>query len=173
MATAIALLRVSTPDQRLGLAAQRTDIDRYAAAHGIEVVEWVEEVVSGGAPFEARLGLQAACESIARLGASHLLVSKRDRFARDPLVALLTERSLEQIKATVLCADGNNEQDPASELVRHILDGVARFERRMIGIRTKAALAAIVASGRKIGRPPGSRDLRPRKPRGPRVEVRS
>ncbi len=165
MTTAIALLRVSTSDQRLGLAAQRTDIERYAADHDIQIMEYIEEVVSGGAPFEARLGLQAACESIARIGASHLIVSKRDRFARDPLVALLTERSLEQLKATVLCADGNNAMDPASELVRHILDGVARFERRMIGIRTKAALAAIVASGRKLGRPPGSRDLKPRKQR--------
>lgn len=165
MTTAIALLRVSTPDQLLGLEAQRADITRFAAAHDIEVIGWHTEFVSGGAPFEMRAGLQAACEEVARVGAKFLLVAKRDRFARDPLVAMLTERTLASMGAQVLAADGNNEQDPASELIRHILDGVARFERRMIGIRTKAALAAIVASGRKLGRPPGARDLKPRKQR--------
>ncbi len=92
--TAIALLRVSTPDQKLGLEAQRADITRFAAAHDIEVTGWHTEFISGGAPFELRAGLQAACEDVAKVGAKFLLVAKRDRFARDPLVAMLTERTL-------------------------------------------------------------------------------
>lgn len=163
MPTAVALLRVSTPDQRLGLAAQRAAIEAFALAQGLTVVAWHEEAVSGGAPFDRRTGLQAALAAVAQHEAAHLLVAKRDRFARDPLVALLTERELARSGCTVLCADGNNETDPASELVRHILDGVARFERRMIGIRTKAALAAKRAAGATLGRPVGSRDKRPRK----------
>ncbi len=163
MTTAIALLRVSTEKQQLGLDAQRAAISAYAANHDIEVIAWHTEIVSGGAPFEARYGLQAALADVSALKASHLLVAKRDRFARDPLVALLTERELARSSCTVLCADGNNETDPASELVRHILDGVARFERRMIGIRTKAALAAKRAAGAKLGRPFGAKDKHPRK----------
>ncbi len=163
--TAVALLRVSTEKQHLGLDAQRAAISAYAAMHGIEVIAWHTEIVSGGAPFEERYGLQAASDDVARLGAKHLVVAKRDRFSRDPLVAMLTERSLEKLGASVVCADGNNETDPASELIRHILDGVARFERRMIGLRTKAALAARKAAGHRLGRPPGIVEDKPRKRR--------
>lgn len=163
MKTAVALIRVSTADQQLGLAAQREDIVRYASEHGIDVLSWHSEIVSGGADIDQRPGLLASCEEIAKLRIDHLLVAKRDRLSRDPTTAMLAERALKTVKATVLCADGNNGMDPASELLRHILDGVARFERRMIGLRTKAALAALAASGKKLGRPMGSLDKTPRK----------
>lgn len=165
MTTAVALVRVSTDKQLLGLEAQRAAISAYCASNGIEVLSWHTEIVSGGAPFEQRYGLQAAIADVSAVKANHLLVAKRDRFARDPLVALLTERELSRSGCTVLCADGNNEMDPASELVRHILDGVARFERRMIGVRTKAALAAKRARGERLGRPPGIVEDEPRKRR--------
>jgi DNA invertase Pin-like site-specific DNA recombinase len=165
MTMAVALLRVSTERQQLGLDAQRAAISAYAASHDIEVIAWHTEIVSGGAAFEDRYGLQAAMADVSSLEASHLLVAKRDRFSRDPLVAMLTERSLEKLGASVVCADGNNETDPASELIRHILDGVARFERRMIGLRTKAALAARKAAGHRLGRPPGIVETEPRKRR--------
>lgn len=165
MTTAIALLRVSTEKQQLGLDAQREAISAFAAARGIEVLAWHTEIVSGGAPFEDRIGLQAASADVAAFRTDHLIVAKRDRLSRDPLVSMLTEQALGKIKATVLCADGNNETDPASELIRHILDGVARFERRMIGIRTKAALAARRAKGLPLGRPPGIVEDGPRKRR--------
>lgn len=163
--TGIGLLRVSTPAQQLGLIGQRAEIERFAAEHGIDVLSFHTEIISGGAPFEERTGLQAAVEDIARYRADHLLVSKRDRFSRDPLVCMLTERALEKLDATVLAADGHNDQDATSELVRGILDCVARFERRMIGIRTKAALAALKAQGKSIGRPAGRVDDKPRKQR--------
>ena len=165
MTTAVAFLRVSTEKQALGLEAQRADIERYAATNDIAVIGWHTEIVSGGAPFEERLGLQAALGSVVELGASHLLVAKRDRFSRDPLVCMLVERELTRAGASVLAADGNNEADPASELVRGVLDCVARFERRMIGIRTKAALAAKRARGERLGRPVGVIEAGPRKRR--------
>ena len=161
MTTAIALLRVSTPDQQLGLEAQRADIERYAHEHGIDVLQFHTEIVSGGAPFESRYGLLAASDAIAATGAQHLLVSKRDRFSRDPLVAMMTEASLGKLGATVLSADGNNGLDPASALIRHVLYAVAEYERRMIGIRTKAALAVRKSQGLLVGKPKGARDKMP------------
>jgi len=116
-----------------------------------------------------RHALVAAIAAVERLGAKHLIVSKRDRLARDPLVAILTERKLGEVGATLLAADGNNEQDPGSKLLRHILDGVAEFERCMIGIRTKAALAALSAQGKTLGRPMGKKDD-PSKPRRQRSD---
>jgi DNA invertase Pin-like site-specific DNA recombinase len=174
--TAVALLRCS-PDgstrlvsDRLGIEVQRADILRFAAERRIDVISFHVEYVSGGAPIDQRTGLLAASRAIAESGAAHLIVAKRDRLARDPLVALLTEQSLAKVGATVLCADGNNGQSPAEQLMRVILDGVARFERQMISIRTKAALAVLQAGGKKLGRPVGIVG-KPRsdkgKPRGP------
>lgn len=168
--TAVALLRVSTPDQKLGLEAQEADIRRFAAERGIDVLSWHSEAVSGGATIDERVGLLAASRAIAEAGAAHLIVAKRDRLARDPLVALLTEQSLAKVGATVLCADGNNGQTPAEQLMRVILDGVARFERQMISTRTKAALQALRAGGKSLGRPPGAKDKGKRKVYKPRSD---
>ena len=47
---AIAYLRCSTHEQEmsgLGLEAQRKVIEAYAALHGIEIVEWYQDVQSG------------------------------------------------------------------------------------------------------------------------------
>ena len=165
MTTAIALLRVSTPDQVLGLEAQRADIERYAREHGIDVLQFHTEIVSGGAELQSRPGLLAASDAIATTCANHLLVAKRDRLSRDPLVAMLTESALRKLGATVLSADGNNGLDPASTLIRHVLYAVAEYERRMIGIRTKAALAIRKAKGLPVGKPKGAVDKVRRKPR--------
>lgn len=156
---AIGLIRVSTPDQLLGLEAQRSAIQKFSAERGIDVLSIISEVVSGGARISERIGLAAALDAAKRLGADHLIVAKRDRLSRDPLTALLTERTLGDHGATVLCADGNNEQDPQSVFMRRILDAAAELERAMIGARTKAALAALKASGVKLGgRKVGSRN---------------
>jgi len=170
--TAIGLIRVSTSDQVLGLEAQEADIRKAAAGRGIDVLSIVTEVVSGGAPIEDRYGLAEAIAAVKDLRAAHLIVAKRDRLARDPLVALLTERELERAGATLVCCDGSDGDDPGAELMRGILDVVARFERRMIGLRTKAALAALASGGKVLGRPMGRVDDRPRKPRSDKGKVR-
>ena len=163
--TAIGYIRVSTADQEYGLDAQRAAIARFAAEHAIDVLSIVSEVISGGAPFHQRTGLISACEQVARAGANHLIIAKRDRLSRAPIVSMLAERGLEQVGATVMCCEGGNEQDPASEFMRSIIDIVAQFERAMIGARTKAALAVVKAKGIHVGRPKGRVDTKPRKTR--------
>jgi DNA invertase Pin-like site-specific DNA recombinase len=165
MLTAVALLRVSTADQQLGLGAQRREIEAYARAHDFEVIGWHVEIISGGTAFERRPVLAAALEAVATQGAAALIVAKQDRLARDPLVSLLVERALEKLGAALLAVDGHNGTDPAAELMRHVLRAVALFERRLIGLRTRAALAALKASGKVLGRRPGQVDVRPRKRR--------
>lgn len=171
--TAIGYIRVSTSDQQLGLEAQRAAIARFAAEHGIDVLSIVSEVISGGAEFHLRTGLRSACEQVARTGASHLIIAKRDRLSRVPMVSLLAERGLEQLGATVMCCDGINAQDPVSEFTRGLLDAVAQFERALIGARTKAALASAKAKGVKVGRPKGRVDTKPRKTRSDKGRKRS
>lgn len=169
---AVALLRVSTPDQLLGLSAQKAAIIAFAAREGIQVLAWHAEQGSGGTPFARRPVLQAALSNVLALKADALLVAKRDRLSRDPLTALLAERAIGP--ARVLAADGNNGHDPGAKLMRSVLDAVAEFERSMISIRTKAALAARKAAGgeHRGGRVKGQVDTRPRKPRSDKGQRR-
>lgn len=159
----IALLRVSTPDQVLGIDAQRAAISAFAAREGIQVTAWHVENGSGGLPLARRPVLQAAIADVLAHKASALLVGKRDRLARDPMVALLVERAIGP--ARILAADGHNADDPGGKLMRHILDGVAEFERAMISVRTKAALQALKDGGKVLGRRVGQVDTKPRRPR--------
>ena len=81
---AIGYLRVSTDrqgDSGAGLDAQRASITAYAAQHGIEIVRFEQDILSGAKGIEHRLGLASAIASIQKGYA--LLIAKRDRLGRD------------------------------------------------------------------------------------------
>ncbi len=152
---AIAFLRVSTREQELGLEAQRHDVEKYARANWIEIVAWHSEIISGGAPLEERTGLQNAIADLEILGAEMLIASKWDRLSRSPTVGVMIEEMVKRTGGTIVAADGaGNGSDPAAELFRGMLLLFGQFERRMIGVRTKAALRAKKARGEFLGRPP-------------------
>ena len=169
MRTAVAFLRVSTPDQKLGLSVQRAEIETYARAHGIEIVAWHSEIISGGAQLDERTGLHEAIADLKLRGAAVLVASKWDRLTRSPTVGVMIEEILRKAGAIVEVADGaGNGTDPAAELFRGMLLLFGQFERRMIGVRTKAALATLKARGVTLGRRSGQRDTKPRKRRSDR-----
>ena len=146
---AVAYVRVSTDEQHLGPAAQRSQIEAWALREGIVVAAWHTDAgVSGAAEIDARPGLVAALADVARLRAGVLAVAKRDRLARDVVVAATVERTVGRSGARVLTADGTGNGDtPADAFMRHMLDGVAALERAQIAARTKAALAVLRARG--------------------------
>lgn len=150
MKRAVAYVRVSTDDQRLGPMAQRAAIEAYAAREGYEVTSWhVDTGVGGATPIADRPGLTAAL--LASKGCTALLVAKRDRLARDVMIAALVSRALPR-GCSVVSADGTGNGDtPADALMRTILDGMSEYERALIRSRTKAALAAKRAKGERAG----------------------
>lgn len=150
---AVAYLRVSTDDQALGPEAQRAAIDRWAAAAGVVVVSWHEDRgVSGGASLDKRPALLEALEAAKVAGAGVIVVAKRDRLARDPIVAAMTEAAAARIGARVTSAAGEGEgDDPAALLMRRMVDAFAEYERHLIKARTKAALAVKRARGERVG----------------------
>lgn len=155
--TAVACLRVSTDGERqaLGADAQRAAITTWALASGVEVVGWHLDEVSGGAPLDERAGLLAALADVTAQGAKRLVFSTLDRFSRDPVSAALVEAELGRHGAEVVFADGSgNGADPTAELVRGIRLVVARFERKLIAARIKAALAVKQARGELTGSAP-------------------
>lgn len=156
-ARVVGYVRVSTDDQALGPAAQREALARWCAAHGAELVAVLEDVgVSGAAPLDRRPGLLAALDALEPNGASVLLVAKRDRLARDPIVAAMIEASVAREGARVVSGAeaGTEGDDPTAILMRRMVDAFAEYERHMIRSRTRAALAVKRTRGERTGEVP-------------------
>jgi DNA invertase Pin-like site-specific DNA recombinase len=153
---AVAYLRVSTEDQKLGPEAQRAAIEAWAAHAGVQVAAWhVDAGVSGGSAIEARAGLCAALASLREHGAGVLVVAKRDRIARDVVIAASVEGAASKAGARLVSADGTaNGDGAANAFMRTVIDGAAAYERGLIRDRTKAALAAKSARGEVVGQVP-------------------
>jgi site-specific DNA recombinase len=140
---AVALVRASTDEQHLGPAAQREAIARWAASQGVQVASWYEDLgVSGAAPIEDRPGLLAALVALEVYGAGLLVVSRRDRLARD-------------LGARIVAVDSPlNGDAPEARLMRTILDSFAEYERSLIRARIRAALAVKKARRERVGAVP-------------------
>lgn len=152
---AVAYLRVSTDDQALGLEAQRTAIETWANTRDMRVVDWcIDEGVSGGAALDARPELARALALLREHRAGVLVVAKRDRLARDVIVAAMVEKLAANVGAAILSVAGEGSDatdDPSSQLLRRMVDAFAEYERAIIAMRTRNALAAKRARGEVIG----------------------
>ena len=155
--SAVAYLRVSTDEQHLGPEAQRAAITAWAAREGVNVVAWHTGAgVSGAAEIAKRPALLAALADLRTHRAGVLVVAKRDRLARDVMAAAMAERLTADAGARILSAagEGTESDDPASCLVRAMVDGFSAYERALIAPRTKAALGVKRARGECVGEAP-------------------
>ena len=158
---AVAYLRCSTDRQDLSPDAQREQIRNWADGAGVTVVAWHDDLgISGGADLEKRPGLLAAIDGVREHGAGVLVVAKRDRLARDVLVAAMVDRLVARQGGAIVAADGTGNGDgPEAALMRTLIDAFAQYERAVIGARTRAALAVKKARGERVGGIPyGYRD---------------
>lgn len=159
-ARVVGYVRVSTEEQRNGPEAQREALAAWCARNGAELVAVLEDRgVSGGAALDRRPGLLAAVDALEEHGAGRLLVAKRDRLARDVMVAAMVERMAARVGAVVVAADGAGEgEGPEAMLMRRMVDAFAEYERALIRARTRAALASKQGRGERTGSVPlGSR----------------
>lgn len=158
----LAYLRVSTQDQAesgAGLAAQLDACRRFAQAAGVELGAVYEDAgISGSKGLEARPGL---LDAVAAMGKGDVLViAKRDRLGRDPIKVAMIEAAVGRKGGRIVSAagEGTEGDDPASVLMRRMVDAFAEYERLLIGARTKAALGAKKRRGERVGAVPyGSR----------------
>lgn len=153
---AVAYVRVSTEDQKLGPEAQRAAIEAWAKQSGRTIVAWHTDTgISGGADLVDRPGLAAAVSDLRSHHAGVLVVAKRDPLARDVYVAATIERAVRAAGARVVGADGAGNGDaPADAFMRTMLDGAAEYERALIRARTRAGLQAKRARGERAGEVP-------------------
>jgi len=147
---AVAYIRVSTEEQQNGPAAQRDAIAAWALRAGVRIEAWSEDRLSGGTPPEDRPGLLDALDALRASGCGLLVAAKRDRLARDVVVAATIERLVQASGARVVTSDGVSAEDtPEGSLMRTLLDAFAAYERAVIRARTRGALRAIAARGRR------------------------
>ena len=142
--------RCSTDDQ--STAPQLDALRSYADRRGSEVLEFIDEGVSGSK--DRRPALDALREACRRREIDALAVVKLDRLARSVrhLTTLAGEFEAWGIDLIVL-DQGIDTSTPAGRLLFNVLASIAEFERDLIIERTRAGLAAARRRGVHCGRP--------------------
>jgi DNA invertase Pin-like site-specific DNA recombinase len=150
----IAYYRVSTQKQGasgLGLEAQQEAVQHYLRGAASELIgEFVETETGKGADALAkRPQLRAALDACRKSGAK-LLIAKLDRLARN----------VHFITGLMEAAKGNGrnavkfvacDMPEANDLTIHIMAAFAEHEAKRISERTKDALRAAKARGKRLG----------------------
>ena len=156
---AYAYMRVSGMGQVDGDGFERqTDaIIRYAASHGITIVEaFREEGVSGTKELENRPALQELLAAIDAGEVRLVLIEALNRLARDLMVQEtilgdLRKRGITVISVTEpdLCSD-----DPSRKLMRQIFGAISEYDKAMIVLKLRGARQRMKA---RTGRCEGSK----------------
>jgi DNA invertase Pin-like site-specific DNA recombinase len=154
---AIGYRRVSTAEQvesGAGLAAQLSTIEAECARRGWRLVEVFTDEGTSGKSLKDRDGLTAAIDAVESGRADALVVAKLDRLSRSLLdFAAIMGRAQERKWNLVALDLGIDLSTPAGEFLASVMASAAQWERRIIGQRTRDALAAKRAAGVRLGRP--------------------
>lgn len=155
--TAVAYLRVSTEDQAdsgAGIEAQRAAIEAEAARRGWTITAWRTDLAASGKSLNGRPALAEALDDVRSKRAATLVVAKLDRLSRSLLdfAGLMADAQREGWNLVALDL-GIDLSTPAGEFMASVMASAAQWERRIIGQRTRDALAAKKAAGVRLGRP--------------------
>lgn len=154
--TVVAYLRVSTEEQAdsgLGLAAQRATIEAEAERRGWSIVNFHVDAGVSGKSLD-RPGLAAALDDVEEGRAAAVVAAKLDRLSRSVIgFAGLMERAQQGGWGLVAIDVAVDTSTASGEAMANMMASFAQLERRLIGERTKAALAAKKAQGVQLGRP--------------------
>jgi DNA invertase Pin-like site-specific DNA recombinase len=152
----IGYVRVSTEEQSTsgaGLAAQRAAIGAECVHRGWHLLEVIEDAGYSAKDLK-RPGVRIALETLQQGDAGALVVAKLDRLSRSMLdFTTVMATASKQGWALVALDCAVDTTTPAGEAMANVLATFAQFERRLIGQRTREALAAKRASGVRLGRP--------------------
>jgi DNA invertase Pin-like site-specific DNA recombinase len=153
----VGYVRVSTDEQAdsgLGLEAQRAAIEAECRRRGWELAEVFEDAGASGKSLIGRPALGLALEAVRSHEAGALVVAKLDRLSRSLLdFAALMEDARKGEWSLVILDLGVDTTTPSGEMIANVMATFAQFERRLIGQRTKDALAIKKQQGVRLGRP--------------------
>ena len=149
-------VRVSTDEQSrsgAGIEAQRAAIEGECQRRGWQLLDTIEDRGFSAKDLK-RPGIQTALETLQAGCADALVVGKLDRLSRSMLdFTDLMAKAQKQSWALVALDCAVDTTTPAGEAMANVLATFAQFERRLIGQRTRDALAARKAQGVRLGRP--------------------
>ena len=157
--------RVSTNEQ--DIKNQLAALTEWAKQRGFDVVSVYSEEESAWKAGHQRV-LARLIEDARKRKFEVVLVWALDRLSREgPLAILSLVNRLKISGVKVLSYQESWTEAPGElgELLFAIAGWVARMESQRRSERTKAGLARLVAQGKKLGRPKGSKDKRKRKKR--------
>ncbi len=153
---ALAYVRVSTAEQATegaSLDAQAQALVEAAERKGFRV-EVVREEGKSGKALSGRPVLAAALERLRTGEAVALYAQRLDRLSRSvaDFAHLLDRAKRQGWTVAVLDADVDTAT-PSGEFLVNVLASAAQYERRIIGARTRDALAQRRREGVRLGRP--------------------
>jgi DNA invertase Pin-like site-specific DNA recombinase len=149
-------VRVSTDEQSdsgAGLEAQRRAIAAECKRRDWRLVDVIEDAGFSAKDLK-RPGIKAALEVLEAGDAKALVAAKLDRLSRSMIdFTALMATATKQGWALVALDCAVDTTTPAGEAMAHVLATFAQFERRLIGQRTREALAVKKKQGVRLGRP--------------------
>ena len=153
---AVGYARVSTEEQAesgAGINAQVAAIEGEVERRGWELIRNIDVDNASGKRMN-RPGLAAALASLTNGHADVLVVAKLDRLSRSMLdFCLLLEQARREGWSLVILDLGIDLTTASGEVMAHVAAAFAQFERRLIGQRTRDALAEKRKAGVRLGRP--------------------
>jgi DNA invertase Pin-like site-specific DNA recombinase len=162
MKTPVAILvRVSTVKQET--ARQISELTAAATAKGWNVVEVIEETITGRADANIRPGLARITALMAADRIRKVMVHEVSRLSRRPAVVHQFVEDLEAAGVSLywhaqgietLLADG--KRNPAAAIMLALLAELARAETDTLRERVKSGLAEAKRNGVRLGRPEGT-----------------
>jgi site-specific DNA recombinase len=158
--TADGYIRVSRRAGREGESfispeVQRKKIEEWAKLHGVEIVQWWEEIDQSGAKLERPM-FQEALARCERRESGGIVVARLDRFARSAVDALSSIRRLTEAGARLVSVEDNFDGSTAmGRFAIGILTLIAELELERIKGGWQVAVSEAVGRGIHISaRPP-------------------
>jgi DNA invertase Pin-like site-specific DNA recombinase len=152
----VGYIRVSTDEQvdsGAGMEAQRRAIRIACQERGWQLVAVIEDAGYSAKDLK-RPGIAEALEMVESGVADGLVVARLDRLSRSLLdFASLMDRARRKGWSVAALDLGVDTSSPSGEMLASVMASFAQFERRLIGQRTKEALAIKKAEGVRLGRP--------------------
>jgi site-specific DNA recombinase len=129
---------------------QAASCEQYAHDHNLDIVATYHDPdVSGG--DEYRENLWAAIKKLPKDGV--LLVYKRDRLARNVYLSECINRAVRKAGARIIAVEGDIEGDSIEiAMVRQVMAAISEYEKKVIGQRTKWAMAKHQRQGGRMSR---------------------
>ena len=151
----IGYIRVSSDKQ--DLQKQEHLLLKYAQQHNLRIDDFINiEISSRKGTKERRID-----ELLTRLNEGDiLLVAELSRLGRNmfEVINIINQLSEQGVEVAFVRQPELSTAGPHRKLLLAIYSYFAEAEREFISMRTKQGLAAARASGKKLGRPKGSRD---------------